>query len=111
MPARAAGPAMVRPLLLVRRALAGDRHRRDLPQLDATRYCPRRMFMDTAFRSEERFTQEEFWDWLETLPDSAVGRYELINGRIVVTPPAGWPHGLLEATLCRIVGQHVSDRR
>jgi Uma2 family endonuclease len=68
------------------------------------------MFMDTAFRSEERFTQAEFWDWLETLPASAVGNYELINGRIVVTPPARWPHAVIGSTICRLVGQHVAER-
>ena len=31
--------------------------------------------METAFRSEETFTQEEFWSWLEQLPASDVNRY------------------------------------
>ena len=66
--------------------------------------------MDTAFRSEERFTQEEFWDWLDTLPASSVGKYELIGGRIVVTPPAGWPHGTIEAALCHLIRDHVRAR-
>ena len=36
--------------------------------------------METAFRSEELFTQEKFRQWLESVPASDVNRYELING-------------------------------
>jgi Uma2 family endonuclease len=51
------------------------------------------MALETVFRSEERFTQEEFWEWLQDLPASDLHHYELIDGRIVMTPPAGYPHG------------------
>ena len=53
-------------------------------------------YRDTAFRSEERFTQQEFFAWLQQRPASDVNHYELIRGRIVMSPPAGWPHGALE---------------
>ncbi|MBM4245442.1 MAG: Uma2 family endonuclease [Deltaproteobacteria bacterium] len=38
-------------------------------------------------------TQAEFRAWLDERPSSDLGHYELLNGRIVVSPPAGWPHG------------------
>ena len=57
------------------------------------------MVSQTAFVSEERFTQKTFWTWLNGLPSSDINHYELLNGRIVMTPPAGWPHGSLEATI------------
>jgi Uma2 family endonuclease len=56
---------------------------------------PLPMVVDTVFRSEERFTQEEFFAWLQRRPASDVNHYELIRGRIVMSPPAGWPHGAL----------------
>lgn len=57
---------------------------------------PQQMVVDTAFRSEERFTQQEFFAWLQRRPSSDINHYELIRGRIVMTPPAGWPHGSVE---------------
>jgi Uma2 family endonuclease len=68
------------------------------------------MAVETAFRSDERFTQEEFWDWLETVPASDLHRYELLGGRIVMTPPAGWGHGYMESTLQRVIASHVHER-
>lgn len=56
---------------------------------------PLPMVVDTVFRSEERFTQHEFFLWLQRRPASDVNRYELVRGRIVMSPPAGWPHGSL----------------
>lgn len=55
--------------------------------------------MDTAFRSEGRFSQEQFLDWLQQRPAADINHYELIGGRIVSSPPAGWPHGSVEAVL------------
>jgi len=65
------------------------------------------MVSQTVFRSDETFTQESFRLWLDERPASDLNHYELLNGRIVMTPPAGWPHGRLEATLVRIIGAHV----
>ena len=71
---------------------------------------PLPMVVDTAFRSEERFTQEEFFAWLQRRPASDINQYELIRGRIVMSPPAGWPHGALgsriNARLYLVVEQH-----
>lgn len=66
---------------------------------------------ETAFRSEKQFTQEEFWRWLEERPASDINHYELLGGRIVMTPPAGWPHGGLDARLSFLLTAHVDERR
>lgn len=63
--------------------------------------------METAFRSEELFTQEEFRQWLESVPAADVNRYELISGRIVMSPPAKFRHGFVEGSLHRLVGSFV----
>ena len=63
--------------------------------------------MDRALFSGEEFTQAGFLRWLAKLPASALGKHELIGGRIVVTPPAGWEHGGVDATLARLIGNHA----
>jgi Uma2 family endonuclease len=65
------------------------------------------MATETAFRSEERFTREEFWDWLDGVPASDINRYELLAGRVVMTPPAKWGHGYAESNVNRIIASHV----
>jgi Uma2 family endonuclease len=69
------------------------------------------MAMQTAFRSEERFTQAQFYDWLREYGRWAKGRYELIGGRIVMTPPAGFPHSKVIAKLVSILLPYVEERR
>ena len=51
------------------------------------------MATQTAFVSTEIFTQKEFKRWLDERPASDINHYELLRGRIVMSPPAGWPHG------------------
>lgn len=61
-----------------------------------------------VFESVETFTQAEFLDLVGQrgrLGD--IQHYELLNGRVVMTPPAGYPHGGIEATLLRIIGTFV----
>ncbi len=69
------------------------------------------MTAETAFRSDEHFAQDEFRRWLDDRPQSDSNHYELINGRIVMTPPAGWPHGRVGVTLSCRLNQHVSSRK
>lgn len=57
----------------------------------------------TAFVSTETFTQDEFEAWLADLPSWDDNHYELLNGSIVMSPPAGWPHGNVEARIVRIL--------
>jgi Uma2 family endonuclease len=62
---------------------------------------------ETAFRSDDTFTQEEFRHWLDERVDAHLNHYELLNGRIVMTPPAGYPHGDIEAALVQFLRAHV----
>ena len=63
---------------------------------------------ETAFISTETFTQKTFRRWAENRPMRDVNRYELANGRIVMTPPAAWVHGKIEAKVIRILEDFVS---
>jgi len=65
----------------------------------------------TAFRSEARFTQEEFSHWLTTQPVVDTNHYELLNGHIVMEPPAGWRHGSVGAVLVELLCRHVRGQR
>jgi Uma2 family endonuclease len=69
------------------------------------------MIGETAFRSEERFDQRAFRRWIDARPASDINHYELIEGRIVMTPPSGWPHGGVEAALVERLSRHVRERR
>jgi Uma2 family endonuclease len=53
--------------------------------------------IDTTFVSTETFTSEEFERLMADLPPDDINYYELINGRIIMTPPPGWPHGEYES--------------
>ena len=57
------------------------------------------MATQTAFVSTEIFTQKEFKRWLDERPASDLNHYELLRGRIVMSPPAGWPHGSVGANI------------
>lgn len=62
---------------------------------------------ETAFVSTETFTQKSFKRWVEHRPMTDANRYELVNGRIVMTPPAGWGHGEIEATVIYLLRDFV----
>jgi Uma2 family endonuclease len=64
--------------------------------------------METAFVSEETFDQKQFWRWVQQRPASDLATYELIRGRIVMTPPAGWPHGSADSAVISLLKRHVS---
>ena len=68
-----------------------------------------KMTAEAAFRSDEHFTQDEFRRWLDDRPQSDINHYELINGRIVMIPPAGWPHGRVGMALSSRLNEHVSS--
>ena len=69
------------------------------------------MTAETAFRSDEHFTQDEFRRWLDDRPQSDINHYELLNGRIVMNPPAGWPHGRIGTSLTSVLNQYVNSRK
>ena len=54
-------------------------------------------------------TQAEFRAWLDEQPDGGRGHYELLNGRIVMSPSEGWPHGSIGARVAAILGA-LSER-
>jgi Uma2 family endonuclease len=82
-----------------------------LPRCGGEGYDPMAMAVETAFRSEELFTQEEFWRWLQKRPSSDINHYELIGGQIVMTPPAGYPHGGVEGSLVYWLVDFVKPRQ
>lgn len=58
--------------------------------------------------TDRRFSLEEF----ERLPDDPGGeRRELVRGRVVSEPPAGFEHGWIAATVSGILGQFVRKHR
>lgn len=65
----------------------------------------------TAFRSEEFFTQDEFEEWLADLPPLDINHYELLNGVVVMSPPAGWPHGRVGSNLNWVLRSVVVPNR
>ena len=69
------------------------------------------MDMDTAFRSEEQFTQAEFFEWRRRRPTSDINHYELLSRHIVMTPPAGFPHAPIEVRIGAALLQHASRYR
>ena len=66
--------------------------------------------MATAFVSEQSFTQAEFADWMEHQTQPLPGRYELVDGHIVVTPPTRAQHGAVNVRIAALLSQHVSRR-
>lgn len=62
-----------------------------------------------TFESCETFTQAEFAEWIAARGGDD-NHYELLNGRIVMNPPAGWPHGEGEADVLGPIQQFVRGR-
>ena len=60
-----------------------------------------------SFRSEREFTQESFRTWLASGLAPELGKQELLGGRIVSSPPAGWSHATIASNLNRLLGSHV----
>ncbi len=55
---------------------------------------------DLVFESTRTVTQADFAAWAaERRRVGDLGHYELLHGRIVMTPPAGYPHGRIEANV------------
>ena len=63
-----------------------------------------------AFRSLDRFTQQEFARWLEDLPPGDLHHHELLDGFIVREPPAGWPHGEIAVCITSYLGPFVREQ-
>src|SRR2546425_3881999 len=54
---------------------------------------------ELAFESTRTLSQEEFAAWVAARWRGDLNHYELLDGRVVMTPPAGYPHGAIEAAL------------
>jgi Uma2 family endonuclease len=65
------------------------------------------MPLTTTFRSDTSFTQRSFRRWVDARPLSDIHRYELVAGRIVMTPPAGWTHASVEGRVVSLLEHHV----
>jgi Uma2 family endonuclease len=60
---------------------------------------------ELIFESTTCLSQEEFAAWVERRRDD--NHYELLNGRVVMTPPAGWPHGAVGSRIQQLLANHV----
>jgi len=68
--------------------------------------------MQPVFESVETFTIEEFERFVdEREAQGDIHHYELLHGRIVMNPPAGWPHGLSEGRFVSRLEVFVSQRQ
>jgi Uma2 family endonuclease len=67
--------------------------------------------LETTFISTDRFDQRAFKRWVETRPATDINHYELADGRIVMTPPAGWGHGEIESKANRILSDFVDNNK
>jgi len=65
------------------------------------------MAPEKAMQSDVRFDQRQFRRWLDDRPAYDLNHYELIEGRIAMTPPAGWPHGRVAARITSRLERHV----
>ncbi|HWL88273.1 MAG TPA: Uma2 family endonuclease [Polyangiaceae bacterium] len=64
--------------------------------------------MQLAFESTEDLTQEEFAAFCEEREAAGdIHHYELLNGRVVMNPPAGYPHGEVGSNLQVLLGTFV----
>src|SRR5579883_3470953 len=67
---------------------------------------------EVTFESVETLSQAEFAEWLaKCAPRDDPRHYELLNGRIVMNPPSGWPHGESEAEFAAVLRNQVRERR
>jgi Uma2 family endonuclease len=63
-----------------------------------------------TFESTQTLTQREFAVWARKKTRHDDHRYELLNGRVVMEPPAGWPHGEAETLVAVALAEFVRAR-
>lgn len=71
---------------------------------------PMPAFPEIEFASTRIVTPAEFTAWVRERSRWDVNHFELLGGRVVMTPPAGYPHGAIEARLAAILVPFVRDR-
>ena len=70
------------------------------------------MVHDLVFESTRAVTPEQFIDFVATREAMGdTGRYELLNGRVVMSPPAGYPHGEVGSQVQRLLASFVWQRK
>jgi Uma2 family endonuclease len=63
-----------------------------------------------VFESTESLTPEEFAKFAaERERAGDTSHYELLNGRVVMNPPAGYPHGSIGSRIQRLIGNYVVE--
>ena len=65
--------------------------------------------VELSFESVDTMTQTEFSVWCRERASWDRHHYELLNGRVVMNPPAGFPHGSVESRVVRLLANHVLD--
>src|SRR5690606_31030854 len=67
---------------------------------------------DLVFESTRTMTPKEFAEFVAAREAAGdTGRYELLNGRVVMSPPAGYPHGEIGSNVQRLLASFVRDRK
>jgi Uma2 family endonuclease len=65
---------------------------------------------ELSFESTRGMSQSEFAPWAQSRLGWDPNRYELLNGRVIMTPPAGYPHGSVESRVVRVLSSFASAR-
>jgi Uma2 family endonuclease len=68
------------------------------------------VFPELTFESTRGMSQQEFATWVQARAKGDPHCYELLNGRIIMNPPAGFPHGSIESRVVRRLANFVSER-
>jgi len=63
------------------------------------------------FESTVTLSQPEFSEWIAGRQGNDLNRYELLNGRILMNPPAAWPHGAIGNNLQVLLGSYVKLKK
>jgi Uma2 family endonuclease len=66
--------------------------------------------VEVVFESVRTMSQAEFSAWVKRRESGDPNRYELLNGRVVMNPPAGYPHGSVEARVQHALMSFVAPR-
>lgn len=67
---------------------------------------------ELIFVSTRTVTPEEFAAFVAAREAAGdTGHYELLNGRVVMNPPAGYPHGEVGGNVQRLLGTFVWERK
>jgi Uma2 family endonuclease len=65
---------------------------------------------EVVFESTRTMTQSAFEEWALERQGWDLNHYELLQGRILMTPPAGYPHGEIAANVLALLHTFVKGR-